>query len=443
MNKRTIVKGSFALLFVVLLWGLKGEVWKEAEMIKSESNEAQQRNETPAQSNVVIQVATPMTDEQRLRMMKESIKRFERDHPGISVEYLHAYNYETLKLAFSAEKAPDVVYLDDLHQQMFQQNGYLMNITDDIRQRRWKEKLIPGALEFNNQRTPGEMYSVPFLMAPVVFYYNKTVFEKLDVQPPETQEDLAAILQKAKAAGYIPMENGLMSNYQMLWMLYHYLYGEAGAADTAAFYYRWEMTDSFKAGLRSALNRVKEDVDRGFYRRDMEYYDYRPVPLLFAKGQSALVLDGDWNLPQYEEAGFPIGVFAFPPKTKGGSQPMVNATDGAWAINAKMDAEKKEAAMAFIGHFLSEDSAELWYKGGLTSCVRFSAASIPISGLKKEMNEAIRRSSFGYYLDNALPGLLESVQAGTQRLALDEGTPEQIFKQFVSEFERLKAAAGK
>jgi len=431
-----------AAAVIVMAWGCDAGIPSKAGGPSETLHTQAKETGLGSQDNrLVIKVASPMSDDKRLDLMRQTIRIFERKYPDIRVDYMHDYQYDALKLAFSANEAPDVVYLDDLNQQIFERSGYLMNITEEIQRRRWGDREIEGALEFNNTRTPGSMYSVPFLMAPVVFYYNKAIFAQLKVRPPQTQEELSAILEKAKSAGFIPMENGLISNFQVLWMLYHYLYAEVSPDDAAAFYYRGEVRDAFKRGMLDAMERISQDVRKGYFRPDMDNYDYRSVPLLFAQGKSAMAMDGDWNLPQYEEANFPVGVFAFPPKRKGDVQPIVNATDVAWALNARLDSAKKAAALDFIDNMLSEEVAELWYKGGLTPSVRFDAASVPISGLKKEMNQTLSGSSFGFYLDNVIPGMLDSIQTYTQMLVLGEKTPEQALDGFLADFRRLKKEA--
>ena len=113
---------------------------------------------------------------------------------------------QKMKMAFSSGDGYEIVYVDDLNQQVLMEGNYLMDITEDIKARGWLDKTVDGAIEFNNLRTPGKFYSAAFLMAPVVVYYNKDIFQELNVEIPKTVEELEAIMAKAKEAGYIPTE---------------------------------------------------------------------------------------------------------------------------------------------------------------------------------------------------------------------------------------------
>jgi ABC-type glycerol-3-phosphate transport system substrate-binding protein len=70
--------------------------------------------------------------------------------------------------------------------------------------KRWIDLLTPsaaGQLPFAD----GHYYSMTTTGFDVAFIYNKTIFNELGVQPPKTWPELVAILEKAKAANYIPL----------------------------------------------------------------------------------------------------------------------------------------------------------------------------------------------------------------------------------------------
>ena len=52
-------------------------------------------------------------------------------------------------------------------------------------------------------------------MAPIVVYYNKDIFNELEVEIPKTVDELEEIMVKAKEAGYIPtgVPGGLSSDF--------------------------------------------------------------------------------------------------------------------------------------------------------------------------------------------------------------------------------------
>lgn len=392
---------------------------------------------------ITLTVTSYLNSEERIKMMDETIKIFNQKHPNITIDHkADGGNYEqNLKLAFSSGEGEDLVYVDDAKQQMLQKNNYLMDITEDIKSRGWSSKQISGAIEYNNLRTPDKSYSVPFLMAPVVVFYNKDIFKNLQLTPPTNMDEYNNILEKVKAAKKIPMENAGLNNFNLMWSYFSLLYGQVSKEDVDKFYYVKDTTAPLEKAMISSLTTINDWVKKGYYRKDMSSIDYNNIPTLFAKGETAMVVDGDWNLPAYKDLTFPVGVFSFPQTDAKLSNTIVNATDGAWALNAKLTPEKKAAALDFIDNFMDPQVVKIWTEGGLTSSVKVDSSSFNLPPLRKELNEAISKTSIGFYLDSALPGFTDVVVKETQKMMLGETTPEVCWKNIKTEYEKLKTQA--
>lgn len=388
---------------------------------------------------------TSMTDDSRTKLLEATIKKFNEKWPNVKVVNDSTGDYgQKLKLAFSSGEGYDLPYLDDLNQQTLQKNNYLMDITQDVLERKWIDKEIKGAVEFNNLRTPGKYFSVPFLMAPVVVYYNKDIFTKLNAQPPQTYDEFLSICDKAKAAGYVPMENSGVNNYNLLWAAYHLIFTKVSMEDVNKWYYVKETTPAFQDAFTFALKQSSEWVKKDYFRKGYTATDPNNIISLYGQGKTAMLVSGDWDLPTIEQTNIPTGVFAFPRVDTNLPKTIVNATDGAWALNAKLPAEKKAAALDFIDTFTSPDIIKMWYEGGLTPAVKFDASQAKVSPLKAELNKAVEDTQIGFYLDNALPGFLDVLTKQTQLLELNKVTPEECWKQINEEYEKLKAQnAGK
>ena len=386
-----------------------------------------------------IRFVTFMTEENRTKLLENTEKKFKEKWPNVTFTNDSSSDYaQKLKLEFGSGSGPDMVYVDDLNQQTLQQGNYLMDITQDVVNRGWIDKQIKGAVEFNNLRTPGKYYSVPFLMAPVVMYYNKDIFTKLGVQPPKTIDEMVGIMDKAKAAGYIPMENAGANNYNLLWMVYHIIYAKVPKSDIEQWYYQKATSDSVKQGFIDAFKTMYDWGQKGYFRKNFSAVEYDNIPKLYAQGKTAMVADGDWNLAAYDQSKIPTGIFTFP----NGTNIIVNATDGAWALNAKLDPQKKPACLDFIDTFMNPDVIKMWYEGGLTPSVKFDATGAKTSPLKLELNAAVANTALGFYLDNAVPGLLDVMIKNTQLLMLGKETPEKCWEEINIAYEKQKNAAG-
>lgn len=397
---------------------------------------------------IKLTVTSTFNDETGMKGMKETIKVFNETHPNVEIEFSPspwADYAQNLKLAFNSDSGQDIVYVDDTMQQMLQGNNYLMDLTAYVKSHGWTEKVVPGAIDFNNSRTPGKYYSVPFMAAPVVVYYNKDIFNKLQLTPPKTLDELNAVMDKAKAAGLVPMENGGMSNNPKMWTLFHMLYNQVSMDDVKQFYFQKGITPAFEKGFVDSLNKINDWVKKGYYRADDASITGDAVPTYYAKGQSAMVLGGNWDIPTYEGTKIPTGAFAFP-KTNANSttHTIINPSDGGWALNAKLSPAKKQAALDFIETFMNPKVVKVWYENGATPIVNADLTGANVSDLKKEVDKATEGTQMGYYLDNAVPGLGDIVIKQLQLMSLQKSTPDQAWTQIKSEYDKLvKAAQGK
>ncbi|MFM9281275.1 ABC transporter substrate-binding protein [Paenibacillus jiagnxiensis] len=409
------------------------------------SNNAGSADTSSGSGKITLTVTSSMTDEARVNIMNETIKIFNQTHPDVTIEYSPSAWSEyaqNLKLSFNSDSGQDIVYVDDTMQQMLQKNNYLMDITGDVKSRGWIDKEVDGAIDFQNARTPGKYYSVPFATAPVVVYYNKDIFAKLNLTPPKTMDEFNAILAKVKEAGYVPMENGGMSNMPKMWSVFHMLYNQAPMDDIKQFYFQKGITPEFEKAFTSALNQVNEWERSGYYRQEDASIDGSAVPSYYAKGQSAMVLGGNWDIPNYEGTNVPTGAFAFPKQDASSkTHAIVNATDGGWAVNAKLSEEKKQAALDFIDTFMNPDVVKLWYEGGTTPTIKADMSGAQASDLKKEVDQAIQGTQMGFFLDNAVPGLFDIVNKQLQLMSFQKNTPEQSWQEIKQEYEKLSVAA--
>ncbi|MFE5321830.1 ABC transporter substrate-binding protein [Paenibacillus sp. NPDC056579] len=394
---------------------------------------------------ITLTVTSSMTDEARVNIMNQTIKIFNQTHPNVRIRYNPSpwANYaQNLKLAFNSDSGQDIVYVDDTMQQMLQKNNYLMDITNDVKSRGWIDKQLSGAVDFQNARTPGRYYSIPFMTAPVTVFYNKDIFNKLNLTPPKTMDEFNTILEKVKAAGYVPMENGGLSNLPKMWSLFDILYNKVPMDDIKQFYFQKGITPAFEKGFVTALNQINDWSDKGYYRSDDASIDGAAVPQYYAKGQSVMVLAGNWDIPTYEGTKIPTGAFAFPPASANTpTHPTVNATDGGWALNAKLSDEKKQAALDFIDTFMNPDVVKLWYEGGSTPTVKADMLGAKASELKKEVDLSVQSTQMGFFLDNAVPGLGDILNKQLQLLYFHKATPEQAWTEIKSQYNKLVQAS--
>lgn len=191
----------------------------------------------------------------------------------------------------------------------------------------WKNKFLPAvmsAVTFN-----GHIYGVPNSgMQPVMFFYNKTIFDQYHLNPPQTWNELLSIITTLKQHNIIPIALAGGSKWPYL-MYEEYLvdrYGGPGAFD-AVFANQanaWSQDAFIKANTA-----IQQLVSMGAFGSSFAstIADTNQDAALVYTGKAAMVLQGNWNFPvfltnspQLVQSG-KLGWFPFPAVEGGQGNP--------------------------------------------------------------------------------------------------------------------------
>lgn len=130
----------------------------------------------------------------------------------------------------------------------------------------------------------------------------------------------------------------------MLWIVCSMVLNSAPKEEIDDWYYGRECTDNVKNAFIDAYTRVLDWYNKGYFRENFEGTKIDDIPTLFSQGETAFVVGGDWDIANYEASGLNVGAFVFPGFSADEDPYIVNATDGAWALNADLTPTEKEAA---------------------------------------------------------------------------------------------------
>jgi raffinose/stachyose/melibiose transport system substrate-binding protein len=388
-------------------------------------------------ASVRINAMTALTDTGSIAahdwMVQEMKARYD-----IDVEMMTS-TYQDMKLAIESGDMPTLVYLDDLWQMTIQKYGYLKDLTGYVEQYDWIGRSTPGAVEYQNLRTPGKYYSVAMLQAPVVVYYNKDIFDAIGATVPTTYAELKEVLQKAKDAGYVGFEVGGSNCHNLMWSIFCMLFTSCPMEDVNKWYYLEETTDAFKEALLLTAAEVADWVEKGYLREDVLGIDDSLLSAMFGLGESAMMVGGDWSQAMVEETGLAVGAFCFPVVKEEFPLYIVNATYSAWCITSDATEEETDAALKFIDLSFDQECVEKWVEAGYTPTALWDSSQYEMSPLKVDMMNSIATAGMGFYMDNAAPGMLEVTEKLTQSLVAREITPAEYVDKMMAEYEALKA----
>jgi raffinose/stachyose/melibiose transport system substrate-binding protein len=178
------------------------------------------------------------------------------------------------------------------------------------------------------ERGDGPLYAMGLNFSMTGVFYNKKLAAQIGMtQPPATLADFDTLLQKAKAAGLVPINQfnggatgGLAFPLQNLMASY----GEPAAINQWIFQKSGATIDT-PANLQ-ATQHLEKWLKAGYFASDINSQDYATMMSRFIAGKNLFIFDGDWESGNLDKqmAGN-AGFFLMPPAQAGGKQAAMSA----------------------------------------------------------------------------------------------------------------------
>ncbi len=213
-------------------------------------------------------------------------------------------------------------------------------------------------------------------MASVIhgFIYNKDIFKEVGVEPPKTEEEFLAVLEKIKAGGtYTPLVMGTNDQWEAATMGFqnigpNYWKGEEGRKgliDGTA-----KLTDKPYVDTFAALAKWSPYMGEGYKAQT-----YPDSQNLFGLGKGAVYAAGSWDISTFRGQNVNMGAFKAPPPA-GSDCYISDHTDIGIGLNAKSgNAEEAKKFLDWVG---SEEFANI-FANALPGFFPLSNAKVTLS----------------------------------------------------------------
>jgi raffinose/stachyose/melibiose transport system substrate-binding protein len=213
-------------------------------------------------------------------------------------------------------------------------------------------------------------------MASVIhgFIYNKDIFKEVGVEPPKTEEEFLAVLEKIKAGGtYTPLVMGTNDQWEAATMGFqnigpNYWKGEEGRKgliDGTA-----KLTDKPYVDTFAALAKWAPYMGDGYKAQT-----YPDSQNLFGLGKGAVYAAGSWDISTFRGQNVNMGAFKAPPPA-GSDCYISDHTDIGIGLNAKSgNAEEAKKFLDWVG---SEEFANI-FANALPGFFPLSNAKVTLS----------------------------------------------------------------
>jgi raffinose/stachyose/melibiose transport system substrate-binding protein len=352
-------------------------------------------------------------------------------HPGVTVT-VTPYSFDDLQrilpVTLDGGTGPDVGSISWGAQatDLFARAGHLIDLTDHGAEAGWLEKYPADLLAFANQAEPGRIFGVPPEQATVGVYYNSAIFEELGLEVPSTFEEFEAILAALKAAGITPIATGGGDAWPLahVWeqlihtiVPFEHLTALEVELDPEARYDIPEMI--------AAAAKVKEWSDKGYFNEGMLGTGYLDANSLFITGQAAMNIGGTWAQPEFaSQPEFEARFFPMPR-----IDPALEWHAGGKAPSDLMVvtsyAEHRDAALAFLDHMLSAETARLLWDAGKFVTYQFDETPPAVNRLQADIYEAMQRTGPGYYMGVSCVEVNRGNWSNLQAMVAGDMTPDE------------------
>ena len=222
----------------------------------------------------------------------------------------------------------------------------------------------------------GKPYCIPAASVMAGFFYNKDIFDKLGLKPPQTQDEFIQVLDRIKADGkYAPLAMGGAGadawtlSYMGLDSIgpnyWHGMEGYNGLQDG-----KMKATDPQFVAAFKALDSWKPYLPKGFAS-----VTYADATQMFALGKAAIFPSGSWDINAVTANGLKVGVFGPPVPHAGDQRYLQDHPDMGIGINA---ASKHKAAARTFLEWVASPKFQTLYANALPGFFGMSKASVQL-----------------------------------------------------------------
>lgn len=302
------------------------------------------------------------------------IPAFQAKNPGITVEFNPTAPKEynaSLNARLEGGTAGDIITCRpfDASLELFNK-GYLAGLNDLPSMGTFSD-VAKSAWTTDDGKTT---FCVP--MASVIhgFIYNKDIFKEVGVEPPKTEEEFLAVLEKIKANGaYTPLVIGTNDQWEAATMGFqnigpNYWKGEDGRK--ALIDGKGKLTDKAYVDTFAALAKWGPYLGDGYKAQT-----YPDSQNLFGLGKGAIYAAGSWDISTFRGQNVNMGAFKAPPPA-GSDCYISDHTDIGIGMNAK--SANAADAKVFLDWVGSEEFANI-FANALPGFFPLSSAPVKIS----------------------------------------------------------------
>jgi raffinose/stachyose/melibiose transport system substrate-binding protein len=302
-----------------------------------------------------------------------------------------------------------------------------------------KDRLFPSS--FGAATVNDKIYAMPAeTVQPIVLFYDKRAFDKIGAQPPESWDEIMALVPRFNAQGIAPFSLGGQSRWtNMMWL--EFLLDRIGGPEVFQAVFEGEQNAWSNPAVLDMLTKVQQLVKANGFIKGFSSItaDSNADQALLYTGKAAMMVHGTWTYGGMKTAGGDfvtgghLGYMNFPPVEGGKGDPSntVGNPGQYLSISSKASAEQKETAKKFFSEaVLSDEEITEWINAGAVPIVKGTESKLEGSEdadfLKFVYDVSSKAKVFAQSWDQAMsPTAAERLLDNIARLFQLQITPQQ------------------
>lgn len=247
--------------------------------------------------------------------------QIKKKFPNVTLEFenLPQDGGQTIKTRAATGDLPELLLCDAGTLETLAESGSIYPLDDYVEEfnieKYYNDEIIKTCL----YSPDGKAYQFPMgSISPIIWYYNKSVFEDNGVKVPENYDELMTAVQTFREKGVIPMAmfgkepwplGAFFDSFAVKENpggCYALSKGEAKASDEE---------------FQKAIEKMANLIDAGIFQDGVTNTDFDTASALFKGGQCAMFMNGCWYTSEAVEGlGDNVGMMAFYPTADAGSE---------------------------------------------------------------------------------------------------------------------------
>lgn len=377
------------------------------------------------------------SSKQQNLIVSDIIKQYEAEHKDvkIEVEVLENEQYKNkIKVLSSSNELPDVGFTWAAgYMTPFVQGGLFADL-DDVLNDGLKDSFVSGTTEA--YALDGKTYGLPLELNIAPIYYNKAIFEKYNLEVPQTYSEFQNVVKTLEKNGVAPIALGNKDRWTgSLW--YMYLADRIGGAEVLNK--AINRTGSFEdPALVSAAQEVQTLVKKDAFNKGFNGLSNDEGKSEFLNGNAAMYLMGTWELPNFttneeipKDFRDNVGFFKFP--TYEGGKGNVNSWVGGPGVGLFVaeHSKVKDEAKDFVKFFVEKWGEQSVEKAGVIPATKVDTSKVDLPPLYIDvLNELNNASNLTLFADVQMSASVAETHLNLiQSLFGNEVKPKDFAKQ--------------